>query len=246
MTEADWLTATDPEAMLGFLRDSGRATDRQLRLFAVACCRRIWPLLTDERSRNAVEVAERYADGLRTFDSLEEATTAAIEATWAVRDERDRRWPEELPWGTFPAAMAAEMASASEGDGLVWGASGGFGSWEAALDAAAHGADVAVRDQEGMYQGALLRDIFGPPAFRPLSIAPSVLSWNDGTVRRLAETAYEERELPAGTLEPARLAVLADALEEAGCTDAEVLGHLRGHGPHVRGCWALDFLLGRS
>jgi len=72
-----------------------------------------------------------------------------------------------------------------------------------------------------------------------------VLQLSGGTVRRLAEEAYEQRVMPAGTLDPARLAVLADALEEAGCTDADLLAHLREPGPHVRGCDVLDRLLGR-
>jgi hypothetical protein len=73
-----------------------------------------------------------------------------------------------------------------------------------------------------------------------------VLAWNAGAVRRLAEAAYAERQLPAGALDPARLAVLADALEEAGLTDAELLHHLRGPGPHVRGCFAVDAVLGKT
>jgi len=62
----------------------------------------------------------------------------------------------------------------------------------------------------------------------------------------LAQAAYDERELPAGTLDLARLAVLADALEEAGCTAQTILDHLRGPGPHVRGCWAVDLILGKE
>ncbi len=74
-------------------------------------------------------------------------------------------------------------------------------------------------------------------------MASSLLEWNGGLVPRLAEIAYQERLLPSGHLDPARLAVLSDALEEAGCTDAEILSHLRSRGPHVRGCWALDLVL---
>jgi hypothetical protein len=73
-----------------------------------------------------------------------------------------------------------------------------------------------------------------------------VLAWNDGTVVKLAQAAYDRRALPAGTLDNIRLAVLADALEEAGLTDAGLLDHLRSAGPHVRGSFALDAVLGRS
>jgi hypothetical protein len=72
-----------------------------------------------------------------------------------------------------------------------------------------------------------------------------VLQWNGFTVRRLAEDAYEERAMPAGTLDPDRLAVLADALEEAGA-DAELVAHLRGPGPHVRGCYLLGRILDKE
>ena len=78
------------------------------------------------------------------------------------------------------------------------------------------------------------------------TIPPTVLNWNDRAIPRLAEAIYEKRRLPEGTLEPARLAVLADALEDAGCTDGDLLTHLRGPGPHVRGCWVVDLLLGKE
>jgi hypothetical protein len=65
-------------------------------------------------------------------------------------------------------------------------------------------------------------------------------------VSHLTRGVYEERRLPEGTLDPARLPLLADALEDAACTDADLLGHLRGPRPHVRGCWAVDVVLGKS
>jgi hypothetical protein len=99
--------------------------------------------------------------------------------------------------------------------------------------------------QDSNLQLALLRDIFGNP-FRPVALDPAWLSWHDGLVVRLAQATYEERHLPVGTLDSSRLAVLADALEEAGCTSEEILGHLRRSGPHVRGCWPVDLCLGKS
>jgi hypothetical protein len=77
-------------------------------------------------------------------------------------------------------------------------------------------------------------------------IDPGWLAWSGGTVLRLAQAVHEEGGRPSGHLDPGGLAVLADALEDAGCTDPDLLGHLRGPGPHVRGCWALDLLLKKS
>jgi hypothetical protein len=91
----------------------------------------------------------------------------------------------------------------------------------------------------------VVREILGNP-FRPAAFDPALLHWHDGIVPALARAAYDARTLPAGTLDNSRLAVLADALEEAGCADAALLGHLRGAGPQVRGCWALDALLCRE
>jgi hypothetical protein len=115
-------------------------------------------------------------------------------------------------------------------------------------DAAMRAAWYMIRAAPGdsAAHAAFLRDIFGPLAFRRVSLDPALLAWNNGIVVRLAQAAYDERHLPEGTLDNGRLAVLSDALEEAGCSDADILGHLRGPGPHVRGCWAVDLLLGKG
>ena len=69
--------------------------------------------------------------------------------------------------------------------------------------------------------------------------APAVLRWNDGMVVKLATSVHRDRAFD-------RTNMLADALEDAGCTDANLLGHLRSPGPHVRGCWAVDLVLGKE
>jgi hypothetical protein len=83
----------------------------------------------------------------------------------------------------------------------------------------------------------LIREVFGNP-FRPIAVTHALLPRNGKSIALLARSIYEKR-----TFE--RLPILAGALEDAGCTDAELLGHLRGPGPHVRGCWALDLLLAK-
>jgi hypothetical protein len=88
----------------------------------------------------------------------------------------------------------------------------------------------------------LCRCVFGNP-FRPVFINRI---WLTPTVTSLATAAYEERFLPSGELDAARLVILADALEEAGCTNADILAHCRQPGPHVWGCWPLDFILGKE
>ena len=257
MTEHDWLTSADPAAMLGVATAragvSGHPqryefvkaiSDRKLRLFACACCRQVWdgapcptckgttwirstypdgtydddPCscgtgrvggLTDPRSRRAVEVAERYADGDEHLSHT----------------------------GLLTARRQAEAE-----DGWVW---------------CATCPDIAVGLRQTMYgnnhpnsgfgpavppsvQAALLRDIFGNP-WRPeeKGISSDVLEWNDGTVPRIAKAIYERAEC-------VNMPILHDALLDAGCEDEDVLAHCRNAGPHVRGCWTLDLILGKS
>jgi hypothetical protein len=233
VTEAEWLACADPTPMLEFLR--GKASERKLRLFAVACCRRVWHLLTDHRSRKAVEVCEKNADGLAHSRDLRVAAEAAIEATNGPFDGSYR----DVLGAYLHAAMAA------------WWASESPDSWEVdEVRNRVFSATVCDPDDpevEDEVQARLLRDIFGPLSFRPSPpILPAILAWNNRTVPRLAQAAYDERCLPEGTLDPGRLDILADALLDAGCDYEGLLAHLRSPEPHVRGCWAVDMILGKE
>lgn len=102
---------------------------------------------------------------------------------------------------------------------------------------------ASVPDLESIWGVSnLIREVFGNP-FRPVGFAPT---WRSADVMTLAHAAYETRSLPSGRLERDRLRILADALEDAGCTEAAILSHLRGEGPHIRGCWALDLVSNRA
>jgi hypothetical protein len=229
--------------MLRFIQE--QASERKLRLYAAAGCRMIWHLLTDERSRGAVEVAERFADGLASEDERLTALALAREAVGPLptdvssRDENGERAILSLGAPTVAALAAQETVSNEVTHDEIWVLLAAF----KAAAAADKGVTIVTTRTA---QAAVLRDNFANP-FRPtVVVAPSVLAWSEQVVVRLAQSVYEDHHLPDGTLDNARLAVLADALEEAGVTDTFLLEHLRGPGPHVRGCFVLDAILGRT
>lgn len=294
MTEAEWLASDDPAAMLAVATRDRRnepsehdrhVSDRKLRLFAVACCRQVWHLLTDERSRKAVEVAELVADGKVQEDEWSLAVAHAGEAYRATNG----------PVGLHGKMVCAAAAAAN----AVWN--------DISNNIAACVWQCSQAEVDLSAQVALLREIVGNP-FRQLKVDPA---WLTPTVVSLAQAAYEKRK-PSGcakcggrggawgerwskpewlpcmycnnhTLDPERLVILADALEDAGvpievvCWRCEgecrmlkaadkvrsapgecpvcglrgrlpnpILAHLRGPGPHVRGCHVLDLLLGKD
>ncbi len=233
MTEQKWLACANPAGMLGLL--GRRWGDRKRRLFACGCCRLAWHHLADPRSRAAVEAAEAFADGRTPREAME----SACQAAGAAAAEQPARSP-----GAAAATAAGFAARSDWGRGAVALQVIHAISWapSTAPRGKAGRAGRAHRDRVGQRAAALLRCVVGNP-FRPVNASPA---WQTAEVVGLAQAAYDERELPAGTLDATRLAVLADALEEAGCDQADLLAHLRGPGPHVRGCWAVDLLLGKS
>ena len=222
MTEAEWLAATDALQMLEHLRGGGISA-RKRRLFACGCCRLIWPWLPSSAWRDAVEAAARTADGRATDADRRTALALA------------KPPPIEPGWHDF-AVIGPPVNRLDHAAAAAVRATNGDASHANAFAAAVHAAmaDPASRPR----QAALLRELVGNP-FRRAGVDPAWLAWNGGTVRALAVAAYEDRDLH-------RLAILADALEDAGCTDLDMLGHLRGPGPHVRGCWAVDLAVEKS
>jgi hypothetical protein len=284
MGEAEWLAAEEPGPMLRHLThevhqapdaigDHPRAVQpspRKLRLFACACCRAVWPLLTAPCGRRAVEVAERFADGL----AAEGERAAAVPDDLAGEPATARRY----------AGLLARDCLGPFRPGGVWHPPGGR---DFPLPAAAQAAllrDVfgnPFRPVELRHLGnALCRrchgagtrpDVYPPKPCPACScITPAALA--------VGRRAYDERDFAA-------LPVLADVLEEAGCEDGPLLWHLRGQdlcpclgvpccafagdpdprwreahtcarcrgtgrvplaGPHALGCWALDLVLGKS
>jgi hypothetical protein len=302
VTQDDWRTCADPEPLLHFLRDRGSI--RKWRLFAVACCLRIGPLITDERSRRAVEVAARHADGAATEEELEAARSAAQQAQDEAKDAeyaaeaeanfsttpgyaavccrlyaaaaarsavgRDPRMTD-AERGTFEAdywqpSQVRAVHAVSDSTFASFDSDQGDSWWEEARRAA-----EAVSAAELGAHCELLRDLFGEylgppgregawlpsgsvmvrppltqteqwcllPTPRSLILRPEWLAWQNGTIPRLAEAIYAEEAFD-------RLPFLADALEEAGCTDTDILDHCRAGGVHFRGCWVVDLLRGNS
>jgi hypothetical protein len=231
VVEAEWLVCGDPEVMLKFL--SGKISERKLRLFGVACCRRIWQLLDDEHSRTAVEVAERFADGLASEDERAAQRQAALDAS-----NEARLAFEAHPERGWDALCLAEVA-ADAADYTLYTpglAKTARHAWKAVAHAGNIKRTAVDFKNEMLAQCRLLREVVGNP-FRPVSLDPLWLSWNDGTLVALAHLIYHERDFE-------RLPLLADALEDAGCTNADILNHCRGPGMHVRGCWVIDLLMG--
>jgi hypothetical protein len=215
MTEGDWLACKAPGPMLAFL--GGRLGERRARLFACACCRRLWDDL-ERRGRRCVEVGEWHACGLVDERELRHAVQVAYE----MYAETDAIGAEALSLGGPPeeeipfvdiAVVLALTEHASE-------------AYRFAFDP-----DRGER-LERADQAALLREVVGNP-FRPVGPAPAR---EDGTARDLARGIAED-----GALD--RLPILGDALEEAGCTSHDLLEHLRRPGGHVLGCWALGWVL---
>jgi hypothetical protein len=248
MNEAEWLACTEPEPMLKFLLR--KTSDRKWRLYLCGGCRHITKLFFDPNSLVAVKVAERFADGEATAEELERAEYFAESPTFGYELEEEG-FVNSSPVKMRVAPRLVEMGALPE-----FALSGG--RWlvdevvKQRLIAAASLAERCAfrRPRKGTrwllrcisqveWPGRWLCDcVFGNP-FRPVALDAAWLAWNAGTVQKMAQAIYDDRAFD-------QLPILADALEEAGCTVRDILDHCRSGGDHVRGCWVIDLLLGKE
>jgi hypothetical protein len=244
MTEAEWLACKEPKQLLRFLQE--RASDRKLRLFACGCCRAVWHLITDGVRREAILIAEQHIDG--------EVTTARLgEAISAVHKVRRKR--HKLDWAVYNAVRYPGGQNYSFADSVVddiaravareaaphptpSAVSSLQGGHVVIVDVAPNADRLKFDDTYAAQQQAfsnLLRDIFGNP-FRPIAFSPE---WRTDTAITLARQMYEARDFGA-------MPILADALQDAGCDNEDILSHCRTETMHVRGCWVVDLVLGKE
>jgi hypothetical protein len=241
MTEDEWLASNDLRRMLRCLCEQFRWNDdrngqRKMRLFACALARTVWDLVPAGSCQEAVAACEQFADGDIPEEQIQDHPLALL-----------REWDQVLEnhWYNL-----SKLRSAIGGN--QWGKNA------ALLSQAANevcevetailkdgGASAQVRKQldANLKQRHLarFRDLFGNP-FRPVTLQSFSQPSNFGV---LARTIYDDRRLPSGLFDNQSLAVLADALEEAGCDNADILDHCRKPGEHVRGCWVVDLILGK-
>jgi hypothetical protein len=222
-----------------------RLSHRKLRLTVCAFCRRLWNLL-DERSRWVVEVAERYADGDATSSDLTKAQKVALARVEAAEFEELKsgidaeRNPEyRTTLARHAATRAARYAVAGKSTDIFEGA-----RIEALIGAGhAYAADFPEKpgdmvhegqEREAAAQASLIRDLAG----NPFGLGTASFG-SSNSAYCLASSIYADRAFD-------RLPILADALEEAGCTEPEILNHCRQSGEHWRGCWVIDLILAKS
>jgi len=224
MTEKEWLAATDPTPMVAFI--SRTASDRKLQLFSVSL---VWA--HHERFPEALlaltRAAELRADGRLQPDHQCNAERGKKEWMDQMKAEYGefRAWPESAKY----ASVATELTYMLPQIWLRWTAE----EWRLPGDVGiAYRAGSKITHSS---QPLLLREAFGNP-FRPVS---ADTTWLTSTVVHLAQGIYEEKAFD-------RMPILADALQDAGCDNQDILIHCRSEGPHVRGCWVVDLLTGRK
>lgn len=239
VTEADWLNDTiSLYFKADFLQDQ-LGSQRRARLFACACCRRVWHLLQLEAARRIVELAEEYADGEATAEQLQ-----SIDDPACFADLEDRTYglaEPRLSILAYDAILAAKSLASPvfrpSDAGIVaeWTAKDPADDSFRSPESRGRPHGVPPDDKQRAELSRLQREIFGNP-FRPVTFRPA---WRTLSAVAVADQMYQSRDF-------APMPILADALEEAGCDNEGILSHCREPGVHVRGCWVVDLVLGKD
>jgi hypothetical protein len=195
---------------------AGDRVSERKRRLVCTACCRHLWHLLPETARQTLLVVERFADGHANSEDLATAREAVSRLPGKPNAAVLFSANNPLNTGTVVTTMQSVCATLDTLRNLSW-------------------------EQERHLQAILIRDILGNP-FQCVGLDPL---WCVPLVQALAQDAYEERR-PDGSLDVDRLGILADALEDAGCDHAAILGHLRSPGPHVPGCWPLDLLLNKQ
>jgi hypothetical protein len=228
VTEAEWLACEDPQRMLTLLQER-RAGDRKLRLVVGATYRRVLEVYVSTHWRNIVGLVERWVDGEAPAADVARAAEPYHAICNYSQDETE----------IYLASAVVHMTGTGEGfrpgDAvaccrIAYGnIRAGYGAaWNPPLQ------EQFWREIDAEARAAV-RDIFGDP-FRPVAFSPD---WRTDTALALARQLYESRDFSP-------MPILADALQDAGCGNEDILNHCRSSGPHVRGCWVVDLVLGKE
>lgn len=223
MNEAKWLACDDPLEMFSQVVSPMKNSRRKLDLFCLACVRLVWHLLDHPALRLPFEwlefhPGERFRHSGCPISDLFQGPARVL---------YDWRYRHGLNINTFAIHIAHDL----------WA-----DFYEYAFDNLGKKSDYdlsVLREDPSIFLPAVMREIFGNP-FRPTpTIDPAWRAWHDATIVKLTQQMYDSRDFAA-------MPVLADALEEAGCTTSDILDHCRGPGQHVRGCWVVDLILGKE
>ena len=227
MDDVIWSTGYRVDEMLKCLGSSPSL--RKLRRFAVECARRVLPKSPDDVMTQALEVADNFANHAATKRELARARATLQE----THEQRHAQW-----FPLYSGHIRSVPAWHATREQIVRGARecANCCAWSSTRMHNEHfGVHMTVPVEEWTGQAFLLRDIFGNP-FRPITLDPR---WLTSTVVDLAQAIYNERAFD-------RMPILSDALMDAGCDSEDIILHCRGDGPHVRGCWVVDLLLGKE
>lgn len=240
MTRAEWLESTEPCSMLEYVL-KGKLAERKLRLFSCACCRIRNHANPLDGIEDLIDLAERCADGLATRREVAERADLVANPDFFPAELWGSVWLHStLGWNDpFISAIAV-------GPVLVPADAPLFARLLRCIAGNPYPRESSGRSWWGSTILLGMVKLFaGSPYYTPpqeveaLPTFPFDSGWCTSTVAAIARGIYESRDFSP-------MPLLADALQDAGCENDDILNHCRSAGPHARGCWVIDLILGKN